>query len=266
LRGRLQTVAPRLARLTDRIRAAFDEDEACAVVVSGLGLAGLELDHQRKGVFALAALLGDLTANIPLAHVVWDVKAHGDEKSGHTSFSENDHKADYHTDNGALPIPERFFLLYAVRAAEGGGGVSKLRDIRVIKQQLGQSQEGRAAIRVLTETKLPKRIPSAFRKDADVAADGYQYTAVFADKPQVRWRTNGLYKGLTAHPDYDTPDVRSALDTVRELLENGTEELRRVLPTDGLLVVNNHVALHGRTAFTDPRRHLLRLRFHEPSA
>jgi alpha-ketoglutarate-dependent taurine dioxygenase len=266
LRARLRTVAPRLARLTDRIRSAFDEEQACAVVVPGLGLAGVELDHQRKGVFGLAALLGDLTANVPLEHVVWDVKARVDEKTGHTSFSENDHKADYHTDNGALPIPERFFLLYAVRAAEAGGGVSVLRDIRVIQQQLRQTPEGRAAIRVLTETKLPKRIPSAFRKDADVAADGYQYTAVFADKPQVRWRTHGLYKGLTAQPEYDTPEVRSALDAVRELLENGTEELRRVLPTDGLLVVNNHVALHGRTAFTDPRRHLLRLRFHEPSA
>jgi alpha-ketoglutarate-dependent taurine dioxygenase len=267
LRARLRIAAPRLTELTDRIRAAFDDDKACAVLVPQLWLAGVEVDDQRKAVFALATLLGDPSPNRPFEHVVWDVRNQGDAKSGHTSFSENDHKADYHTDNGALPIPERFFLLYAVRAAECGGGVSKLRDIRVVKQRLGETPQGRKAVRVLTETKLPKRIPQALRTEADVASDGFQYSPVFADKPLVRWRTNGLYRGLTARPEYDTAEVRSALDTVRALLEDeGAEELRRVVPTDALLVIDNHVALHGRTAFTDPQRHLLRLRFHEPSA
>jgi alpha-ketoglutarate-dependent taurine dioxygenase len=266
LRARLRVAAPRLAELTDRIRAAFDDDQACAVLVPRLCLASVEVDDRRKAVFALATLLGDPSPNRPFEHVVWDVKNRGDEKSGHTSFSENDHKADYHTDNGALPIPERFFLLYAVRAAECGGGESMVRDIRVIQQRLGETPEGRQVVRVLTETKLPKRIPQAHRTAGAVASDGFQYSPVFADKPLVRWRTNGLYKGLAARPEYDTAEVRSALDTVRALLEEeGTEELRRVLPTDALLVIDNHVALHARTAFTDPQRHLLRLRFHEPS-
>lgn len=266
LRFALRRAAPDLAGLADRIRSAFDDDGACAVLVPRLGLAGLEVDTQRKVVFALAAMLGDPSANAPYDQVIWDVQNHGDASSGHTSFSENDHKADYHTDNGALPIPERFFFLYVVRAAQCGGGVSKLRDIRVIKKQLEETEEGRSAIKLLTETKLPKRIPQGHRKGADVAADGYQYSPVFADVPMVRWRTNGLYKGLAARPEYDTVEIRLALDSVRDLLENGTEELRQVVPTDGLLAVNNHVALHGRSAFSDPGRHLLRLRIHEPCA
>jgi alpha-ketoglutarate-dependent taurine dioxygenase len=40
--------------------------------------------------------------------------------------------------------------------------------------------------------------------------------------------------------------------------------MRAMVPTDGVIVVNNHIALHGRTAFTDTTRHLLRIRFHEP--
>lgn len=265
LRARLRHVAPRLGALTARIRAAFDQAHAAAVVIPRLGLGGVEVDQQRKAVFALAALLGNPSANAPFQHVVWDVTNHGDHGSGHTSFSENDHKADYHTDNGALAVPERFFLLYAVQAARCGGGVSKLRDIRVIKKQLEETLGGRSVIRVLTETTLPKRIPTALRAGADVTADGYQYTPVFADTPLVRWRTHGLYKGLADRPEYDTPEVRTALDTVRDLLEKGDEELRQVIPTDGLLIVNNHIALHGRSAFTDPQRHLLRLRFHEPT-
>jgi alpha-ketoglutarate-dependent taurine dioxygenase len=264
LRSQLRRVAPALAAICDRVRAAFDADGAAAVLVPRLGLAGVDLDEQRKAVFALAALLGDPSANLPFDHVLWDVKNRGDQKSGYMSFSENDHKANYHTDNGAFLIPERFFLLYVVRAAECGGGISKLRDIRVIKKQLEQTEHGRAVIRLLTETKLPKRIsPPELYVKAEVAEDGFQYTPVFADMPMVRWRTNGLYKGLAAKPEYDTPEVRDALDTVRGLLENGTPELRQVIPSDGLLIVNNHIALHGRSAFTDPHRHLLRLRFHE---
>lgn len=265
LRGQLRRVAPRLSAVCDRVRTAFDTDQAAAVLIPRLGLAAAEVDQQRIAVFALAAVLGDPSPNAPFEHVVWDVRNKGDNRSGHTSFSENDHKADYHTDNGALPIPERFFLLYAVRAAQCGGGVSKLRDIRIVKRQLEQTAEGRRAIRVLTTTRLPRRIPRALRGNALVSGDGYQYAPVFADIPCVRWRTHGLYKGLTDRPEYDTVEVRSALDTVRGLLENGDEEFQRIIPTDGLLIVNNHIALHGRSAFTDPQRHLLRLRFHEPT-
>jgi alpha-ketoglutarate-dependent taurine dioxygenase len=198
--------------------------------------------------------------------VVWDVRNRAGESSGHTSFSENDREAEYHTDSGTLPVPERFFLLYAVQAARCGGGVSLLRDGRVVKEQLDGTAAGRAAIRLLTETKLPRRIPRAFRERGLVSPDGYQYTSVLSDKPMWRWRKDGIRKGIDAHPEYGTPEIRQALDTVVELLEHGPDEIRLVIPTDGLLLVDNHIALHGRTAFTDPERHLLRLRFHEAPA
>jgi hypothetical protein len=265
LRARLREIAPRLAALTDRIQRAFDVDRACAVLIPEVGLGERSVDDKRKGIFALATLLGDPTANIPFDHVLWDVHNQGDESTGHTSFSENDRKAGYHTDNGALPVPEHFFLLYAVQAAGCGGGVSLLRDGRVVKKHLEETKEGRAAVRVLTRTSLPRRIPPAFHKFADVSPDGYLYASVFADEPLWRWRKNGIRKGLAAHPECETPEVRQALDMVMELLEEGPDEIRLVIPTDGLLVINNHIALHGRTAFTDPARHLLRLRFHKPA-
>jgi alpha-ketoglutarate-dependent taurine dioxygenase len=266
LRARLREVAPQLTALTDRIRSAFDDDEACAVMVPELGLGDPGIDDKRKGVFVLAVLLGDPTANIPFDQVLWDVKNRGDEASGHTSFSENDLKAGYHTDSGALPVPERFFLLYAVRAAECGGGVSLIRDGRVVRSQLEESPEGRAAVRMFTEMDWPRRIPDAFKKYADIAPDGRLYAPVLAEKPMWRWRENAIRRGIAGHPEYQAPDVRQALGALREQLTNGAGEIRQVIPTDGLLVVNNHITLHGRTAFTDPRRHLLRLRFHEPRA
>jgi alpha-ketoglutarate-dependent taurine dioxygenase len=265
LQARLREVAPQLTALTDRIRSAFDDDEACAVMVPELGLSELGIDDKRKGVFALAVLLGDPTASIPFDRVLWDVQNHGDKSSGHTSFSENDLEAEYHTDSATLPMPERFFLLYAVRAAQCGGGVSLIRDGRVVRSQLEETPEGRAAVRLLTETELPRRIPGAFKKYANTAPDGYLYAPVLAEKPMWRWRVNGIRRGIAAHPEYQTPEIYQALDLVTKHLAHGAGEIRQVIPTDGILIIDNHITLHGRTAFTDPERHLLRLRFHEPS-
>jgi alpha-ketoglutarate-dependent taurine dioxygenase len=266
LRARLREVAPQLTALTDRIRRAFDDDRACAVLIPELGLGGLGIDEKRKGVFALAVLLGDPTANIPFDRVLWDVRNRGEESTGHTSFSENDREAHYHTDNGSLPLPEHFFFLYSVQAARCGGGVSLLRDGRVLKKQLEETPEGRAAVALLTETKLPRRIPKAFHAYSDVSPDGFLYAPVLADTPMWRWRQGGIRRGIAAHPECGTPEIRKALDTLIELLEHGPDEIRLVIPTDGILIINNHIALHGRTAFTDPERHLLRLRFHEAPA
>lgn len=266
LRTRLREVAPRLTAVTDRIRRAFDHDHAAAVLIPELGLGETDLDGKRKGAFALAVLLGDPTANIPFNHVIWDVRNRGDESSGHTSFSENDLKAGYHTDNGSIPIPERFFFLYAVRAAACGGGLSLVRDGRIIKKQLEETPEGRAAVQVLTGTSLPRRIPEAFKQYGNVADDGYLYAPVLAETPMWRWRKNGIRRGITAHPEYQTPEVQQALDAVLDKLDNGPDEIRLVIPTDGILIINNHIALHGRTAFDDPERHLLRVRLHEPTA
>jgi hypothetical protein len=266
LRARLREAARRLTELTDRIGSAFDVDRACAVLVPELGLRELGIDDKRKCVFALAVLLGDPTANIPLDCVVWDVMNRGDEASGHTSFSENDLKAGYHTDNGALPIPERFFLLYAVQAAQCGGGESLLRDGRVVKSQLEETPEGREAVLLFTEMEWPRRIPEEFKKYANVAPDGYLYAPILAEKPMWRWRKNGIRRAVAKHPDFQNPEVQKALDALREQLANGSGEIRLTIPTDGILIINNHLTLHGRTAFTDQERHLLRLRFHEPTA
>jgi hypothetical protein len=266
LRARLRDVAPRLTALSDRIRAAFDSDGACAVGVPAVGLGEVGLDDKRRGVFALAVLLGDPTSNIPFDRVVWDVRNRGDGSSSHTSFSENDLEAHYHTDSAVLLVPERFFLLYAVRAARCGGGLSLLRDGRDVVSRLEQTPGGRAAVRLLTGTPLPRRVPRAFREHTDVAPDGHLYAPVLADRPLWRWREDSIRKGIAAHPEYQTPEVHHALDAVTEQLTHGPGEVRQVIPTDGLLAVDNHITLHGRTGFTDPDRHLLRLRYQEPSA
>ena len=88
---------------------------------------------------------------------------------------------------------------------------------------------------------------------------------VLADKPMWRWHKDKIEQGLAAHPEYATPRVREALDTVADVLAKH-EALRRVLPDDGLGIIDNYNSFHARTAFTGPERHLLRIPFNELAA
>lgn len=264
LRAKLRASAPQLGAVTDEMRRLFDAG-ACGVMIPSLGLVHLSQDQRRKSVFALSALLGNPTETEPDNHrVVWDVTPAPQEERQFSKFSQAPDEAAYHTDSTIVPIPERFFLLYAMTQASCGGGLSTLRDGRHVMEVLEQSEDGRRAVKTLRETPLPIRIPKAFRrKYGSTASDGYSYVPVFAEKPMWRWRKDKIEHGLVKHPDSETPEVRFALDTVAAQLADTSNEMRQPLPTDGIVIIDNHVAFHGRTAFTDTNRHLLRIRFHD---
>lgn len=138
-------------------------------------------------------------------------------------------------------------------------------DGRLLKQRLAQTAQGRAALQVLAETPLPLRIPKAFREKYGYAKS-YAYRPILAETPLWRWRKDKIEHGLVKHPECATPEVRAALDTVADELAATIDQNRQVVPTDGIVIIDNHVAFHGRTAFTDPARHLLRIRFNQPNA
>jgi alpha-ketoglutarate-dependent taurine dioxygenase len=263
LRARLRAVAPRLCALTDRVRAEFD-DGACAVLVPRVGVAGVEVDQQRVALYTLASVLGDVIANHPETAAVWDVRDRGRVSPNHQSHSESSAAAGYHTDAGYLRIPPRFFLLYAAKAAACGGGASLIRDGRMLKNQLADTEKGRAAIEALSQV-LPRRVPKQYDYVAFLEQDGWQYSRILGDKPMWRWGKKNTSIAVRANPEYSTPQVWEAIATVSALLKNGPGEFRPALPTDGVLIIDNHIALHGRTEFQDSSRHLFRIRFHDPA-
>lgn len=255
LRARLRTEAPRLTALTDRIRAEFDA-RACAVVVPALGVADGEVDQRRTALFVVAVMLGDVMANHPDPCVVWDVRNRQDGSGQRLRASSSDREAKYHTDAGYLGVPPRFFLLYAARAAACGGGVSMIRDGRQVLEQLAETEEGRAAVRVLRETTAPREVAENLWPWAEVGADGFQHSHLLGDLPMWRWTVGRTRRNAT-------PEVAHAIGVVSRMVRKGAGEIRLTLPTDGLLVIDNHIALHARTAFTDPDRNLFRIRFHD---
>ncbi|GAA5156191.1 hypothetical protein GCM10023321_31450 [Pseudonocardia eucalypti] len=274
MRAQLRAAAPRLTAIMDRVSAAF-ADGAASVLVPSLGVAGADPEDQRTALYTVAAMLGDVMANHPDESVVWDVRNRALEMANRPKASDSDRAAGYHTDAGYLRVPPKYFLLYAAHAATCGGGISLLRDGRTLKRQLLETEEGREAVAVLSRN-VPRWIPSKYGDVSYAEPDGFQYTPVIGEKPMWRWTPGRTRPGskrwgearpsdelVARDPDYSADKIIAALETVSKVLKNGTDEIRLPVATDGLLVIDNHLALHGRTAFKDQQRCYLRIRFHE---
>jgi alpha-ketoglutarate-dependent taurine dioxygenase len=254
---------PGLARLAEAIAAR----PARALAITGLGLGQLD-ERERNAVLYAIALSGGFPTSTDqrTGRVAWDVRARpaGQAQAEFVTFSERVGGADMHTDSSFYPMPEEQFLLYVVAAARCQGGESLLLDVDDIERELQRSAAGRAACALLGETPLPFRVPSVYA--AQEQGVEYHLASVF-ERPAhlrgglaMRWRYDALLKGLAARPDLDGPALRAALELVNEVVETRAPRFCRRLPDDTLLWTDNHRALHGRARYSDPARHLIRIR------
>jgi hypothetical protein len=77
---------------------------------------------------------------------------------------------------------------------------------------------------------------------------------------KIRWRYDSILKGLAARPDLSSPELVDAIELVNDIVERQAPRFHRHLPDDTLLWADNHHTLHGRAMYTDPERHLIRIR------
>lgn len=262
LRAELARV-PTLAHLTEGLKGL----DAHGIVLTNLGLAGLPEARRNGALYALSLMLGYPTSTDQrTGRVGWDVKARpvAQGEVRYTTFSERVGNADMHTDSSFYPMPEEHFILYVVQMARCDGGHSLLVDGESIYQTLQQTEEGRAAFELLSSTHVPFRVPAVYAAtDEQVEV----FTApVFGPSKRpgarfsMRWRHDSIMKGLAARPDLDSPALRRAIDQMNHAAEHAAPRLMRQLPSDTLLLVDNHHMLHGRTTYEDENRHLIRIR------
>jgi hypothetical protein len=262
MREQLMAV-PTLGRLTHALRGL----NANGIVLHRLGLAGLPAERRNAALYAITLMLGFPTSTDQrTGRVAWDVKARppaaGDARF--VTFSERIGSADMHTDSSFYPMPEEQFILYVVRAAQCEGGHSLLVDGDSIHDVLQGSAEGRAAYALLSTTPVPFRVPSVYA----ASDDGVEYiVAPVFGPPQrngerftLRWRYDAIKKGLAACPAMSTPALLDALAVMHRVAEEEAPRFREQLPTDTLMLADNHRTLHGRTTYTDEQRHLVRIR------
>jgi hypothetical protein len=258
LRADIADASPRLAELAHRLRKSMNAF-GCGALLEGVGALGLDAQSRAMLVYALALCLGEPTAtDRRQRRVIWDVKPRHLQADYFATYSEHDREAAFHTDTQYYPMPERYFVLYTMQAARCGGGRSVVRDARALREQLN-APATRWVARVL-EQPLPFRVPAAFVTSDRPEAVQATLAPVFADTPFIRYRYDTLLSGLQKFAAYDSRDVRQALDAFNSVLLDGKKTAEFFMPSDALLLIDNHHVLHARTAFQDPMRHLLRIR------
>lgn len=255
-RAHLQACTPALAAFAHHLRDLLWEGVQ-VIVIDSLGLNGLELSARRHFLYALAALLGRPSPTDPARQrVLWDVKSRPVQDDYYPTFSEHDREAAMHSDTQYYLLPERYLLLYAVHAARCGGGLNTFARGQDLLEHLAATPAGAEAIRVLSQTALPFRIPSVFSTSPEPQ---FTWAPVLAQAPRLRYRRDTLIDGLHHFPECHSPAVDDALTLFEQALDAVTTPPLK-LPDDGLVLLNNHESLHARTAFQDHERHLIRAR------
>lgn len=255
LRADLMTASPRLAEFVDEVRKQLVS--ACAVFIPKVGFEGLDENSRALMAYAVSVGLGTPTAT-DTKQVIWDVKARKHDSTYFSTFSETDLEAAFHTDTQYYPVPEQTFLLYCMEPAHCGGGASSVCDARALRRDIETTEKWISD--VLSDRLLPFRVPSAFVTIGDPDAVQATLAPVFSETPLIRYRRDTLAEGLLHFPEYADRDAHRALDAFEAHLSACRHKAEFFLPRDGLIVVDNHRALHARTAFQDPDRHLLRIR------
>lgn len=262
LRQELKEVST-LRKLAEHIRAL----DAHGVVLRNLGLQGLAEDRRNAALYALTLMLGYPTSTDQrTGRVAWDVKARPELGADNrfVTFSERVGSADMHTDSSFYPMPEQQFILYVVNAAHCDGGHSILIDAEDIYHGLHRTPEGAAAFALLSSTPVPFRVPAVYAA-GDEQLEIYE-AAVFGppvrsdDLFTMRWRYDSIKKGLAARPDMSSPELVEAIEIMHCVAEQEAARFMEQLPTDTLMLADNHRMLHGRTTYSDERRHLVRIR------
>ena len=262
LRAELADIAT-LQRLTAQLQAL----PAHGIVLQNLGLRDLPEERRNATLYALALMFGYPTSTDQrTGRVAWDVKARppAADENRFVTFSERIGSADMHTDSSFYPMPEEQFMLYVVAAAQCDGGHSLLIDGEAIYTALNSTAAGAAAYALLRSTPVPFRVPSVYA----AGDEGVEYyvAPVFGparragERFTLRWRYDSIQRGLEACPEMSSPALVDALEQMHHVAEVSAVRYKRQLPTDTLMLADNHRTLHGRTTYTDERRHLIRIR------
>lgn len=262
IRDDLRSMAPGLAEFSDLLEHHMHSG-ACGVYIPMLGLDKYDLDTRSLLVYALGLCIGSPTQTDQVQRrVIWDVKPRSTAKEYFPTFSETNQEATFHTDTQYYPHPEKYFFLYVQKPAACLGGSSQLCDARMLRSWLLQTDRG-WIIDKLSRTLLPFRIPTAFSTMSDPKGIQATIAPIFSDEPFIRYRRDTLLEGIAHFPAYCNAEMTAAIEEFDKALQLFPVKANIFMPRDSLMFVNNHIALHARTSFTDRSRHLQRIRLHE---
>ena len=221
----------------------------------------LEGETLKQKLLDFCKLFGSPILHSPMPDsYVWDIKTVQNTKSNFVTHSELAAEAELHTDSAFSNNPEDCFCLYSIKKADCNGGESLLLSMDNLLSELRKTKEGLRAEEQLRTKKYPFAVPSVFREghksqDKNLHAKDYILT-----EDSIRFRNDVIQRSLNIDPQLIDEDQYEALDILQNIVDHSKGVKRLMLEVGDLIIINNKTMLHGRTAFEDPDRHLLRVR------
>lgn len=231
------------------------------LVVEDLPFARLDLARSKQALLAFASCIGlPVSADPHRLNLVWEVCPKSGLPSDYTpTITEHCGDAALHTDSAFKRSPETYVMLFAYKPASDGGGLSQVLSAQRLLKSLSKSPDGHRCIRLLRETRFPFQVPTAFTKTRQDTVVEWISAPILSGRGKIRYRHDLIVSAL----DHGVTSLSSESEwaiahTARELAKLNPGILS---PRSGdLLILNNHRVLHGRTAFEDRDRMLLRVR------
>ena len=206
------------------------------------------------------ALGKPLPHNADPTSLVWPIKPVPGVNRAFNTHSELSAFAELHTDSAFSSAPDDYFCLYSLNPARCGGGETLLLSAEDFCADLASTSEGREAEAIFRSEPFPFAVPTVFQGTGDLKRPYVE--ALVLEGPTIRFRADVIERAVTDHGASVTPQQRSALTLAKRLCEGSKKLQCFALPEDAMIIINNKTMLHGRTAFSDDERHLLRVRLH----
>ncbi|MDJ0686951.1 MAG: TauD/TfdA family dioxygenase [Xenococcaceae cyanobacterium MO_188.B32] len=264
IQSRLKTIVqekiPRLEELGIQIVQRLNSEQGF-VIVKGLSFHLYKRPIADYLYLSLAAHLGKFTVHSNSKNVIWDVTPRPLLNQRKPTFSELDAEAPLHIDSAFRHKPEEYFGLFAIKSAKEGGNsiIVKANDLI---QSLQSSSFGVQCLRILREQNFPFQVPSAF---VGAGKSNIILAPIVADKPLIRFRLDTIEASFKCYPELATPARLWALGYFERFIKSYENKIEFKLTDGDMVFVNNHKVLHGRTAFSQNDRLLLRVRIEQNS-
>jgi alpha-ketoglutarate-dependent taurine dioxygenase len=182
---------------------------------------------------------------------IWEISAKQNTSSIKT-YSEHSQKANLHTDSQYRHNPEKYFSLSSIQTANCGGGQTEILDFKNLYAKI----KNNTWFKELYEA-YPIAIPDVFQS----IQERIIYQPIIKESPFIRFRTDTILKGLDLANEPLESKPRKAFNFLKEEILNSNLIERFYLKKGQIIIIDNHRVLHGRSAFQDSNRLLLRIRF-----
>ena len=144
-----------------------------------------------------------------------------------------------------------------------GGGLSTFCGIDTINEKLSGTGDGDRLLDRLHAPVYPFPLYdpyfSAVNWEESEARAPVVERPLLGDRPRVRFRRDVIEHGFALKPGEQVEEARCAFEMFLDVL-SAVRTTSFLLETDCAVIWDNHSTLHGRTAFSDLQRHLLRIR------